>query len=947
MKKARLITILTLLVTLSLLLLTGCKKDDKISSVALKDHDPNTAIEIAVGEFDYSLYTLVVTYESGNTEELALTKEMIVETDIFKFYQIGEHNINVSYQRHTYTFKVSVKRSTFKDLSFPQNNVFTYDGKPHVVEVEGDIPANAVITYTGGNSFINAGTYDVVAIVSCDGYVTERLTTTVKIERAKYDMSNVKFEAKEFIYDGKSHSVAISGTLPEGVTMPTYTINEKETASAVDAGEYRVVARFANNNPNYETIPDMETTLKIIPAEYTIKGIDIVFKKENGELIDGATMIYNGASVIFDLNDYSKLSKKVSVSFSVADKDGNVISTSNEITNIKDVGVYTVKAEFALTDGKNYQPIEPIVYTFEILKSEYPSIENVWLVSMQTTYDGKEHSILVEGQLPEGVTVSYEYYRGNTLVVDANGEPAQAVIDAGIYTVKAVFAHADENYSKIPHLSATLNIKQSVISISVIGFTGESSVEYSGLRYEPTFKTWKDTFGSDYDIFQYGAVKYYVLDSSSGKYVEMGADEYPTDVGSYRATVDINVADEYSNNYVLPGSASVQTIVKQFEIVKKAIELPSVDFTSASEWEYTGNAQEIDYTCNADVSLVSTNALYYKYTAGEYTALQSGEIPTNAGSYRIVATATLNDATRYVFANGENSASFSFEFEILPEAIDVSDIALSFATATYNGENQIPSLVNVPELVNATFKLYTLNGTREIMQAIDAGEYRIEVMLAPSSSNYTLSTNKVVLSFEILPIEIDVQGLTFDNLTFTYDGNKHYPVLQNIPEHVSATTRLYWGDDENNKSDEYEGKRLAVDAGTYGCIVKLTVQNSNYTLLGPDTYTVQFTIERGKVIDLSNKFVNDIVLEYTEAGYNDEMLSAVVLDGISEYVLCSLNAYYFEVEEGKWNYTPSMIESGRYKIDIRFEIKDPTNYSLLYNGTRYQSNSITVYFKIV
>ena len=243
MKKIRLFTLLSLLVTLSLLLLVGCKNEDAISSIALKDHDPDTAIEIAVGGFDYGAFTVVATYESGNTEEIALTKDMIADTDLVKLYQEGEHDITITYGDQKCTFKVSVKRSAFKDLSFSENNVFTYDGTAHVVEVEGNIPANAVINYVGGNSFVNVGTYDVTAIVSCEGYVTERLSTTVKIERAKYDMSGVKFEAKEFVYDGQSHSVSISGTLPEGVLSPTYFIGDKETSSAVDVGEYKVIAK--------------------------------------------------------------------------------------------------------------------------------------------------------------------------------------------------------------------------------------------------------------------------------------------------------------------------------------------------------------------------------------------------------------------------------------------------------------------------------------------------------------------------------------------------------------------------------------------------------------------------------------------------------------------------------------------------------------------------------
>ena len=205
MKKIRSVTLLILTVTFTLLLLMGCKKEDKILSVSLKDNAPNTPEEIVVGGFDYDAYTVIVTYESGNIKEIPLTEDMMAATDQVKLFQAGDHDITIVYGEHKYTFLVSVKRTTFEGLSFPKNTVFTYDGKAHSIEVEGNIPANAVVTYPGGNSFINAGTYDVTAIISCDGYVTERLSTTVTIERAKYDMSDVVFESKEFVYDGTAH----------------------------------------------------------------------------------------------------------------------------------------------------------------------------------------------------------------------------------------------------------------------------------------------------------------------------------------------------------------------------------------------------------------------------------------------------------------------------------------------------------------------------------------------------------------------------------------------------------------------------------------------------------------------------------------------------------------------------------------------------------------------
>ena len=277
MKKLHWFTLLTLIALVSIFAFVGCENtEDIVSSVSLKDHDPNTVIEIMSGDFDCSDYTVVVAYESGKTEDIALTEEMITKTDIFKLYQVGEHDITINYGKQEYTFKVSVKKATFGDLSFPENNVFTYDGKTHTIELDGNIPSNAVVTYIGGNSFVNAGTYDVTAIVSCEGYVTEKLSTTVKIERAKFDMSDVKLEGKEIVYDGKPHSIEISGKLPDGISSPMYTIDDKEISGVTDVGEYTVKAIFVNNNPNYEVIPEMEATLKITPAEYSITEVDVV-----------------------------------------------------------------------------------------------------------------------------------------------------------------------------------------------------------------------------------------------------------------------------------------------------------------------------------------------------------------------------------------------------------------------------------------------------------------------------------------------------------------------------------------------------------------------------------------------------------------------------------------------------------------------------------------------
>lgn len=553
MKKARIFTLFALIVIISVFMLVGCGDSvDPVTSLSLKNNDPNTAIEVALGEFDCSAYTLIVAHESGSTEEIPLKEEMITEADFFKLYQIGDHDITVNYGEKNYTFKLSVKRATFGDLSFPESNVFTYDGKAHTVEVDGNVPANATVNYIGGNSFVNAGTYDVTAVVSCEGYVTQRLTTTVKIERAKYDMSGVKFEGKTVVYDGNVHSVEISGTLPDGAPSPIYTINGKNTSSATDVGEYTVKANFVGIDPNYEPIPEMQATLKITPAEYAVKGVDIVFKNDGGSVISNATKIYDGKSVSFDLNDYGKLSKKISVSFSVSDKDGKVISTSNKNTGIINAGVYTVKAEFTMADGKNYQPIDPIVRTIEVLKADYPALENIKFTSAQTTYDGKEHSIEIEGQLLKDVSVSYEYYKDDKLVLASDGKPAQSVVDAGRYTVKAVFSHKDVNRKEIAPISATLLVEQATIDSFEIEFEYDDTWVYDG-----TAKSLKVIVPDYLDA----SIEYY-LNGALVKNADGTAAKEVKEIGEYTAKVSITSKD---NNY-----APMEPVSLTFSIVAES-----------------------------------------------------------------------------------------------------------------------------------------------------------------------------------------------------------------------------------------------------------------------------------------------------------------------------------------------------------------------------------------
>lgn len=461
MKKT--IVFIVLLIS-SLMLIFGCSKKEKPSEISFDYGEDVTAIEMPIGAFDFENNLITVTYASGRTEEIAVTPDMVSEEDRMKFYREGEHEITLNYNGATTTVKISVKRNTFGEIAFPENNVFKYDGEEHTVEVDGEIPSQAEISYPQGNTFVNAGTYDVIAVITCDGYVTKRVTTTVKIERASYDVSGLSFESKEVVYDRNPHMIEISGELPEGVSAPKYYVGVNEVKSFTNAGVYNVVAVFENSDPNYNLIPDMEATLTIKKATLDVKGLNLVFTDAKGEAYKGSSKVFDGDKVVAKIDSSSSLPAGASVSYTVkkdGDSSGNVTGTPAFV----DAGRYEVTATFKLEDDKNYSEIAPLTATFEINKADY-DLSKVYFDPNSLEYDGKSHSILKSGELPEGVSVSYEYYLGDERLLDESGNKKQSVSEAGKYTVKATFSHSNPNYNEIAPRSAILEITPKTISVS-------------------------------------------------------------------------------------------------------------------------------------------------------------------------------------------------------------------------------------------------------------------------------------------------------------------------------------------------------------------------------------------------------------------------------------------------------------------------------------------------
>lgn len=150
----------------------------------------------------------------------------------------------------------------------------TYNGETHSLEIKGTLPSGVSVQYEG-NGQSTAGSYSVVAkfyyhsdTYNKDYYIEgEDMTAPLRIKKASFDVSHIFFGSASVVENGEGHSLAIEGTLPDGVSV-AYEGNGK---SAV--GEYTVTAVFVVDETNYEVPAPLVAKLKIVEGPMALGGI--------------------------------------------------------------------------------------------------------------------------------------------------------------------------------------------------------------------------------------------------------------------------------------------------------------------------------------------------------------------------------------------------------------------------------------------------------------------------------------------------------------------------------------------------------------------------------------------------------------------------------------------------------------------------------------------------
>lgn len=451
-------------------------------------------IQAYYGNFTYDGINVTVDFRDGSYTEIPLTEDMISEVERLKFFKMGSQAIEVVYrERFKTTMDVTVLLNQFKDSYALVGYECVYDGEPHAVTVNQELPEGATISYPYGNIFTNAGSYEVVGVMSKNGYESKTLSTTLTIHQAERKSDDIVFEDATVVYTGEMQRIEAQN-VPEGVEV-TYDTFDFETGirvnKVVNAGKYKVVARFNDTSPNYAKIPDMEAILTIEKAYYDVSAIKF----------EDVVVEYDGTSYEASLVNAQTLPTEAVVTYSYKDEQGNTV------TSHAGVGTYTMTATVSNLPLDNYHPIEPFVAKLTVTHRIISIQGKVSFESKTVSFDENTTYSLSVTNLDDRVNVTYE-----------NNDQHYA----GEYKVIAHFEAKDPNEAvDISEMEAYLvinSVRRSVMSWNEQDQAFSDPFTSNNIHIEDGAAS---IVGIDFDTFKVTAIHFYNL----GDYTEVAASD--------------------------------------------------------------------------------------------------------------------------------------------------------------------------------------------------------------------------------------------------------------------------------------------------------------------------------------------------------------------------------------------------------------------------------------
>lgn len=399
----------------------------------------NVKVSKAVIEDFFILKDTVITY-NGKPQVFRIDEDdipaglTVTYPNGYSFIDVGEYDYKVvvkgdGYEPLTKTCKITIEKADYDLQScgrvIESGKIFAFDGLEKTVKVE-NMPNNLTATYTTYkikegeveekvNAAVDAGEYAVYVNYTCsdkknyNSIPTERLTFS--IEKAKYNLAKINFKPATTTYDGSEKSIKLNdeSLLPEGVSVEylSYKINEQtkqETfvEKVIDAGKYKIIAKFTVSDANYKDIENMEAVLTVNKAEIDMSAV----------LMSEVRVDYDGEGHITQVSD--NLPSYVVVSYYWESFEG-LLTKYEEVTEpAVCAGNYTIVAKFSLDTAEhanNYSLSKESLTSYIIINKIKVQLEELGVQDFGNclTYNEANNSVKIVN-LPTGVCADIKLY---------------------------------------------------------------------------------------------------------------------------------------------------------------------------------------------------------------------------------------------------------------------------------------------------------------------------------------------------------------------------------------------------------------------------------------------------------------------------------------------------------------------------------------------------------
>lgn len=388
--------------------------------------------------------------------------------------------------------------------------------------------------------------------------------------------------------------------------------------------------------------------------------------------------------------------------------------------------------------------------------------------------------------LPYEITVTWS---SSSVTYDGTTKAPSYVIEGVLSgdTVTITLSNRGKNVGNYTVLAASANSNYVVSSGSSKDYTilareialdwSSSQVVYNGADQAPEFTLDNIVSGEE------------ALYRSSLTYTGRGKN-----VGNYT----VNVTSSNTNYTIISGAS------KSYEIVAREV---TISWSTAG-LTYNGSEQMPSFTLNNVVS-------------GEETSFRSGLSyagrGTDAGTYTVTVT---NSNANYTIASGASKS-----YGISPRQVS---IVWANGTLTYNGSEQMPTYTanNVVSGEETIFR----SGLVFAGKGVDAGSHTVTV--SNTNGNYEIASG-ASKTYTIGKYGVTI---TWDNPSFTYDGNEHSP---------SYTIGAVVSGEESLFESSLTVSGAATNAGSHS--MSISTSNPNYAITSGSTKTYSIA-KRGVTI---------------------------------------------------------------------------------------------------